>query len=306
MFDVFISHSSIDKKGFVEPLVDELNKLGLQVWYDKNSIHKGDKIKDSIINGIAESVVFLAVISKNYYKSNWSSMELGILSAGSFDNFLPLLFSDIKKQTGQKYPFILEHNYIEVGPEKEIKEIALGLKEVIDERKQESGFWHIEKTNLVSLVRELHSYNSIALEQLAIHLNLFWRKIYSNRLAAINEVKLMIKDLLRDVANSENIYISQDAQILETFLDIEFLNLNLKEHLKYLNRFINKFLDVEHAINTLDREEMYLLQFSIYSVVEWYMTTYFKKPILQSKKIIPVRPEEFTENDILESYELRS
>ena len=41
MFDVFISHSSIDKKGFVEPLVDELNKLGLQVWYDKNSIHKG-------------------------------------------------------------------------------------------------------------------------------------------------------------------------------------------------------------------------------------------------------------------------
>ena len=59
-------------------------------------------------------------------------MELGILSAGSFDNFLPLLFSDIKKQTGQKYPFILEHNYIEVGPEKEIKEIALGLKEVIE------------------------------------------------------------------------------------------------------------------------------------------------------------------------------
>lgn len=142
-----------------------------------------------------------------------------------FDNFLPLLFSDIKKQTGQKYPFILEHNYIEVGSEKEIKEIA---------------FWHIEKTNMVSLVRELHSYNSIALEQLAINLNLFWRKIYSNRLAAINEVKLMIKDLLGNVANSENIYISQDAQILETFLDIEFLNLNLKEHLKYLNRFIHK------------------------------------------------------------------
>ena len=44
MFDVFISHSSIDKKGFVEPLVDELNKLGLQVWYDKNSIHKGDTV----------------------------------------------------------------------------------------------------------------------------------------------------------------------------------------------------------------------------------------------------------------------
>ena len=74
--------------------------MGLQVWYDKNSIHKGDKIKDSIINGIAESVVFLVVISK-----------MGV-----------------------------------------------------------------EKTNLVSLVRELHSYNSIALEQLAIHLNLFGEK----------------------------------------------------------------------------------------------------------------------------------
>lgn len=99
---------------------------------------------------------------------------------------------------------------------------------------------------MVSLVRGLYSYNSIALEQLSIHLNYFGRKIYSDRLAAINEVKLMIEDPPGNVAKSENIYNSQDAQILETFLDIKFLNLNLKEHLKYLTRFIHKFLRVEH------------------------------------------------------------
>lgn len=60
----------------------------------------------------------------------------------------------------------------------------------------------------------------------------------------------------------------------------------------------------EHFVNTLEQEEMYLLQFSIYSIVEWYMMTYFKKPVFKYKKIIPVMPEEFTENDILESYEI--
>lgn len=304
VFDIFISHSSLDKSCFVEPLVDELNKLGLQVWYDKYSIHKGDKIKDSIIKGIAESVVFLAVLSKNYYTSNWSNMELGILQANNPGNLLPIIFPNIKKQTGQKYPFILEHNYIEVDSEKEIKEIALELKEVVAGKKQESGLLHIEKTNMVNLVKELHSYNSFALDQLAIHLNCFLKKIYSDRLTAINEVKLMIEYLLHNVSSAENIFISSNASIFETFLNMEFLSQNLKEHLKYLNQFIHKFLYEECAVNTLEQEEMYLLQFSIYSIVEWYMITYFKKPILKSKKIIPVRPEEFTENDILESYEI--
>ena len=304
MFDIFISHSSIDKSCFVEPLVDELNKLGLQVWYDKHSIHKGDKIKDSIIKGIAESVVFVAVLSKNYYKSNWSNLELGILQAGRPDNLLPIIFSDIKKLTGQKYPFILEHNYIEVDLEKEITAIALELKDIVAGKKQESGLWHIEKTNMSSLVKELHSYNSVALEQLAIHLNCFLKKLYSDRLAAINEVKFMIEYLLHDVSNIENIFIAPNSSILDAFLNIEFLSQNLKEHLKYLKQFIHKFFHENYAVNALEQEEMYLLQFSIYSIIEWYMITYFKKPILTPKKIIPVLPEDFTENDILESYEI--
>ena len=304
MFDIFISHSSIDKGCFVEPLVDELNKLGLQVWYDKYSIHKGDKIKDSIIKGIAESVVFLAVVSKNYYKSNWSNMELGILQADNPDNLLPIIFTDVKKHTGLKYPFILDHNYIEVDSKKEIKEIALELSEVVALKKQESGLWDIEKTNIVNLVKELHSYNSFTLNQLAIHLNRFSNKFYSDRIVAINEIKTTMEYLLSDVSRIENIFVTPNASILETFLGIEFLTQNLKGHLKYLKQFINKFLHCENVTKTLECEEMYLLQFSIYSIVEWYVMTYFKKPLLNSKKIIFVMPEEFTENDILEAYEI--
>lgn len=71
MFDVFISHSGKDKELFVEPLVKDLNKMGLNVWYDKNSIQSGEKVRDSIINGIKESLIFLAILSPNYFHSNW-------------------------------------------------------------------------------------------------------------------------------------------------------------------------------------------------------------------------------------------
>ena len=51
MFDIFISHSGKDKANFVEPLVNELIKYGRNVWYDKRSLDKGDKVQEEIING---------------------------------------------------------------------------------------------------------------------------------------------------------------------------------------------------------------------------------------------------------------
>ena len=48
MYDIFLSHSSADKEAFVEPLVKELEIRGLQIWYDKNNINRGDRIRESM------------------------------------------------------------------------------------------------------------------------------------------------------------------------------------------------------------------------------------------------------------------
>lgn len=302
MYDIFISHSSIDKVQFVEPLVNELIGLGLSVWYDKYNIHKGDKIKNSIINGINESVVFVAVISSNYYSSNWANLELGMLQANHPDNFIPIIFPDIQEYTGQKYPFLLEHNYITTAST--LSEVAEELNIAVLEKKQERGLWHIEKTDLKTQMREMHSYNSFKLDQAAIHLNHIVKNLSSDLLSALNEIKLLIDLILSDVATIESIVVLEDTSALDTFMNMDFLGQNLKEHLRYLRRIYNEQTRLFQNNRTASQDDLYLIQFSLYSIIEWYMATYFKKPLLKQKKLVAVAPEEFSRADIYESYEI--
>ena len=128
MFDIFISHSNLDKPTFVEALVQKLSKNGLSVWYDKYNIYKGDKIKEAILKGIEESVIFVAIISKNYFNSKWANLELGVLQTNHPDNIIPIIFSNVKETVGQTYPFLLNYNYIEACAD--IDEIVTMLKDV--------------------------------------------------------------------------------------------------------------------------------------------------------------------------------
>ena len=302
MFDVFISHSSLDKKDIVNPLVDQLTKKGLKIWYDKTDIAKGDIIKDEIITGINESVVFIAVITNNFFESNWASLELGILQAISPNNLIPLISKDSKNFACQRYPFLFDHNYIEI--DYPIQSIVEEINISVIRKKQEYGLWHINKTNLKSLTKEMRLYNDFKLDQLAIHINSLISKINKNIHASIVEINVIIESILKDVAYREKICLHNEKPLIDTFLDVDFISINLKEHIKFLKSVCQE--DVIR-LNRLDRfvqTELYLIQFSIFSIAEWYMLSYFKKPILSEKTIISVAPEEFTQDDVLQSYEI--
>ena len=49
-FDVFISHANKDKEDMIEELYQSLNKLGIKIFYDKESLEWGDNWKDRILN----------------------------------------------------------------------------------------------------------------------------------------------------------------------------------------------------------------------------------------------------------------
>lgn len=302
MFDVFISHSGKDKELFVEPLVKDLNKIGLKVWYDRNNIHVGEKVRDSIINGIRESLIFITILSENYYQSNWANLELGILQDNNPDNFVPVIISNAKELTAKQYPFLLNYSYIEVDCYD--FEIALRLSRLVDGKKQERGLRHIEKTDLKSLVKEMYSYNNFKLEQIAIHTSCIIKKINSELLSALNEIKMILDIILYDVASFENIIISQEASAIDFFLNMDFLSQNLKEHIKYLQTMYQEQIQHIQESPKLTQENLYLTQFSLYSVIEWYMITYFKKPTFKVKKLVSVAPEDFTREDIEESYKI--
>ena len=76
LFDVFISHASEDKDGFVRPLATALNALGVSVWYDEFSLRLGDSISQSIDLGIARSRHGLVIISRAFIEKPWPEYEL--------------------------------------------------------------------------------------------------------------------------------------------------------------------------------------------------------------------------------------
>ena len=77
MRDIFISHSSIDKPTIVRKLTEELRALGLDVWLDEDAILCGDNILDQIEQGVQNSLCVVLILTSSFFKSNWSSLELG-------------------------------------------------------------------------------------------------------------------------------------------------------------------------------------------------------------------------------------
>lgn len=78
--DVFISYSRTDDK-IARNLYDVLTEKGLKVWFDANSIEKGEDWEAAIMNGIRKARLFVPILSKNIeqeslipheYRTEWN------------------------------------------------------------------------------------------------------------------------------------------------------------------------------------------------------------------------------------------
>jgi predicted nucleotide-binding protein len=72
---VFISYSYQDKD-FVEWLKNNLQELGLDIWYDQAEMQVGDSIKEKVTKGIESSSAFILVLSSSSKNSNWVRYEM--------------------------------------------------------------------------------------------------------------------------------------------------------------------------------------------------------------------------------------
>lgn len=75
-YDVFISHASEDKAGFVAPLAARLIELGLAVWYDDRVLKWGDSLRRKIDEGLARSRFGVVVLSEHFFRKEWPQREL--------------------------------------------------------------------------------------------------------------------------------------------------------------------------------------------------------------------------------------
>ena len=93
----FISHSSKDKP-FVRQLVSDLTAEGVKVWLDEQRILVGDSIPEKISQGLAESDIFLVVLSEHSVSSEWVKRELNSALVSEISKrkvkIMPLKLSD--------------------------------------------------------------------------------------------------------------------------------------------------------------------------------------------------------------------
>jgi hypothetical protein len=132
-YDVFVSHASEDKDEVVRPLVYELQKHGLKVWYDEFEMKIGDSLRRKIDKGLANSRFGIVVLSRNFLSKGWTNYELdGIVTKVNSGEqiMLPIWHNITKKEIIEFSPSLADKvarntsNYT-------IEEIANEISEVV-------------------------------------------------------------------------------------------------------------------------------------------------------------------------------
>lgn len=75
-FDFFISHASEDKDNFVRPLVNELSRLGISVWFDEQTLEIGDSLRRNIDKGLKKASYGIVILSHDFFSKKWTQYEL--------------------------------------------------------------------------------------------------------------------------------------------------------------------------------------------------------------------------------------
>jgi|SRR5579862_51915 len=79
-YDLFISHASDDKEGFVRDLVNVLVERDLRVWFDEAELQVGDSLVGSIDDGLRRSRFAVVILSRAFFAKRWPRTELDALA----------------------------------------------------------------------------------------------------------------------------------------------------------------------------------------------------------------------------------
>jgi hypothetical protein len=77
----FVCHVTADKKEFVTPLANELQKFGVRVWLDEFILKVGDSLRQKIDEGLSKSRFGVVVFSPSFFQKKWPQAELDGLFA---------------------------------------------------------------------------------------------------------------------------------------------------------------------------------------------------------------------------------
>lgn len=139
MYDVFLCHASEDKAGIVEPLYEELNKIGVHAFYDAKEIGWGDSLIGTINRALLKSKYVIAVMTDNSVGKAWPQQEInsvlnGDISGGT-KRLLPLIHGN--KENILNNNFLMNDKlYVEWKGNPE--EIAQKVKDLLSQKPEQN------------------------------------------------------------------------------------------------------------------------------------------------------------------------
>lgn len=116
-YDVFLSHANKDKDEVIDKLYHSLDKLGIKIFYDKESLEWGDIWKNRILEGTKKSEFAIIVISENFFDREWTEKELNEFLNRQNRNgqklILPIIHNITNDDLRRKYPSVADIQTIE-------------------------------------------------------------------------------------------------------------------------------------------------------------------------------------------------
>ena len=128
---VFISHSSLEPDFSVtQKLAENLENIGLNVWWDKEGLEGGDFFPVEILEAIIRQKFFIFIISPRLIESKWCQREL-IRATELEKDIKPLLLEQIPKEKSPLELAGIQYTDISQGIKNSIPSIlrSLGLGE---------------------------------------------------------------------------------------------------------------------------------------------------------------------------------
>ena len=154
-WDAFVSHASEDKESFVGPLVMELQKYGLKIWYDKFTLRVGSSLRASIDEGLAKSRFGVVVLSHSFFAKNWPPKELNALfsrQVNGHDVILPV-WHELTSEDILRYSLLLS-DMIAAKSADGLVAVARCLIEVIRPEAFQFDTSRIDAQNALTRMRE--------------------------------------------------------------------------------------------------------------------------------------------------------
>jgi len=304
MYDLFMSHSSKDKEKYVYELRDQMNALGCKVWLDEDNIITGDNILKVINEGIKDSLCVALILTRHFFNSNWTALEIGLTLSNSSTQIIPVIAGIPKSIITEKYPFLLTKKYLHLNKNNVVacaKKLSSDIAILRDRQRK------IDPLNYREKVRELNNFDSPSTNKLSILITEYEQicKISTNAgiSHASNIARFVIDDLYERIRYHDDPKDSTSLNKLDILMNrASGLSQGVYEH---LHLFVSgSGSRMTPFINENDKKMM--TDLSLASILDWYLVYIAKifRKNMNDELIDTVWYNELTFQDFLDMYEI--